>query len=76
MAATAERAAPREFAAALQAWRDVRLVALQGRLTEQAPLVEGVQRDALLSRKALADRTRGGVRPFRSDVIPTAFPAL
>ena len=65
MAATAERAAPREFAAALQAWRDVRLAALQGRLTEQAPLVEGVQRDALLSRKALADRTRGtcAVRP-------------
>ena len=30
MAATAERAAPREFAAALQAWRDVRLAALQG----------------------------------------------
>ena len=47
-----------DFSAALGAWRDVRLAALQDELRALNPGVVEGQREALISRKALADRTR------------------
>lgn len=46
-------------ASALEAWRGAQLAALQARLAGEAPRIEDEQRSALISRKSLAERTRG-----------------
>lgn len=46
-------------ASALEAWRGMHLAALQARLAEEASRMEDEQRNALISRKSLAERTRG-----------------
>ena len=47
-----------DFTSVLSAWRDLGLEKLQDELARHAPAVTSGQKDALLSRKALADRTR------------------
>ncbi|PKI82303.1 hypothetical protein MVES1_003311 [Malassezia vespertilionis] len=48
----------RDFSSVLAAWEDARLGALQALLASETQHVSDAQRDALASRKALAERTR------------------
>lgn len=47
-----------EFSSVLAAWREIRLAGLQEELAGLAPRLADGQKEALLSRKNLADRTR------------------
>lgn len=47
-----------DFTSVLSAWREIGLEKLQNELAHHAPTVTSGQKEALLSRKALADRTR------------------